>query len=260
MRLTAMALFFVLATTIAFAQPPVSQTSAGPIRDKVEHGDGTKASSNWAGYSIVGSSFTSAQGSWIVPAANCSGVTGDQYAALWVGLDGDTSPTVEQIGTHSDCLGSDPVYYAWYEFYPGPSELISTVPVKPGDRITASVVYTGDNNFTLSITDVTTGKSLIGSATFEGAKRASAEWIVEAPSNAPGGGALPMTDFGTAHFGEGFTGVSTTNYAAGPIGSFGTYNVEMISKAATSSSPQTATCSALEWSLTSFSCVWEAAK
>jgi hypothetical protein len=257
-----MALGFVSATTIAFAQQSLSQYSTGPIRDKLAHGDGTAESSNWAGYSIAGASFTSAQGSWIVPEVDCSGVKGNQATAVWVGLDGDTSSTVEQIGTSSDCSGSDPVYYAWYEFYPNPVQLITVVPVNPGDHITASVVYNGDNKFTLSMTDLTTGKSLNGTATFEGAKRASAEWIVEAPLTQQGGKLLPlpMANFGKALFGDGYTGVSGTNYAAGPIGSFGTYDVEMISKTASSSSPQTATCSALGWSLTSFSCVWEAGK
>src|ERR1700722_4481568 len=60
----------------------------GPIRDRTEHGDGTSTSTNWSGYAVLGSSFTWAKGSWVVPTASCTGVTRDQYAAFWVGLDG----------------------------------------------------------------------------------------------------------------------------------------------------------------------------
>ena len=73
----------------------------GPIKDRVEHLDGTAESSNWSGYAVLGSSFTSAQASWTVPAAVCPTGPGQNvlYAAFWVGLDGYSSSTVEQTGT-----------------------------------------------------------------------------------------------------------------------------------------------------------------
>ena len=42
-------------------------------------------------------------------------------SAFWVGLDGYSSTSVEQLGTDSDCVSGKPSYYAWYEMYPNPS-------------------------------------------------------------------------------------------------------------------------------------------
>lgn len=181
-------------------------------------------STNWSGYAVTGSSFTSAKASWTVPSANCS-KTPNTYAAFWVGLDGWTSSTVEQTGTDSDCDGSSPSYYAWYEFYPNPSELISSVSVAPGNHMSASVTYSG-SEFTITITNETTGKSYSKSSKVSGAKRSSAEWIAEAPCCTNRGGILPLADFGTVDFGDDYTGVSGTNDAtdsstSGAISAFG---------------------------------------
>jgi hypothetical protein len=251
----------------AFAQvssaPPTPDTTEKiaprqhrPIRDRQEHGDGTSTSSNWSGYAVTGSSFTSAKGSWIVPKATCS--SGYQYAAFWVGIDGYTSSSVEQTGTDSDCSGSTPQYYAWYEFYPNPSFEITSLAIKPGDLISAKVVYSG-SEFTITITDVTTGKSFSKRATVRGAQRSSAEWIAEAPCCTARGGILPLADFGTVLFGEDSTGVTGTNNATdsstnGPIGSFPT--IEEITMAR--GSLKEAIPSALSSDGTSFSVTWAA--
>jgi hypothetical protein len=88
---------------------------------------------------VLGSSFTSVYGVWVVPSVICTGVKETQYASFWVGIDGYSSNSVEQIGTDSDCDGSTPSYYAWYEFYPAGSFNIDSVPVNPGNVISASV-------------------------------------------------------------------------------------------------------------------------
>jgi hypothetical protein len=55
--------------------------------------------------------------SWTEPSVSCAaGET--SYSSFWVGLDGDTSSTVEQIGTSADCQNGTPTYYACYEMYP----------------------------------------------------------------------------------------------------------------------------------------------
>jgi len=234
----------------------------GPVRDLTDHGDGTATSGNWSGYAVLGSSFQWAKGSWVVPAANCSGVRGDQYTAFWVGLDGYSSTTVEQTGTDSDCVGSTPNYYAWYEFYPNPSFEISSVPVKPGDVISALVYYNSSTEkFVAQIINETTGKSFLTRAAVAGALRSSAEWITEAPCCTFAGGFLPLSDFGTVNFGKDSTGISATNWALdssneGPIGSFAAVNTILIDKTPSRSSPETSTCSALSSDKTSFSCTW----
>lgn len=227
-----------------------------PIKDRVEHGDGTSSSTNWSGYAVTGTSFTTAYASWTVPTATCS--SGTQYAAFWVGLDGYTSDTVEQTGTDSDCDRKTPVYYAWYEFYPAGSFEIDMT-IKPGDRMAASVVYNG-SEFTITITDETTGKSYRKSSTVSGAQRTSAEWIAEAPCCTAGGGILPLADFGTVLFGDDSTGVAHTGYAidsttSGVIGKFST--IEQITMA-TSGGTTEAVPSALSTDGTSFSVTWTA--
>jgi Peptidase A4 family len=272
MHYTRSAILGALAILPAFAQvsnvllsqdatEKIAPRQLGPIRDRLDHFDGTSDSTNWSGYAVLGTSFTSAEGSWVVPAANCSGVRGDQYAAFWVGLDGYSSSTVEQTGTLSDCSGRTPSYYAWYEFYPNPMYEITAVPIAPGNVISTSVVYSG-GKFTVTLTNKTTGKSYSTSSTVSGAARSSAEWIVEAPCCTNSGGILPLSDFGTGLLGEDSTAVSGTNFAtdssiaSAPIGSFGSANIEQITKVGSRTSPQTSTCSALSNDGTSFSCTW----
>jgi len=234
----------------------------GPVRDLTDHGDGTSSSTNWSGYAVLGSSFTWAKGSWVVPTATCSGVTRAEYASFWVGLDGYNSSTVEQTGTDSDCLGSSPSYYAWYEFYPNPSMQIGSLAISPGDVMSAYVYYSSTSNaFIVSITDVTTGQTFSKGARVANAVRSSAEWIAEAPCCTFGGGILPLADFGTVNFGKDSTGVTGSNWAkdtsnTGPIGSFPAVNTILVDKTSSRTSPQTSTCSTLSSDGTSFSCTW----
>src|SRR5580698_2608586 len=62
------------------------------------HFDGSYESTNWSGYAATGSNFTQVTGSWIVPAASCTKGAAAAYAAFWIGIDGWTSNSVEQIG------------------------------------------------------------------------------------------------------------------------------------------------------------------
>jgi len=151
-------------------------------------------STNWSGYAVTGSRFTSVSASWKQPTATCSATA---YSSFWVGLDGDTSNTVEQTGTDADCSGKSPQYYAWYEMYPKFPVNLSR-PVTPGDTMTASVTTDGRGNFTLTISDTTRGWTNTTTARLKSAKLSSAEVIAEAPSSS--GGVLPLANFGTASF------------------------------------------------------------
>lgn len=270
-------------TAVSPAQNPevrIARHQLSPIKDKLVHLDGSAESTNWSGYAVLGSAFTSAEASWTVPASVCSTSTGssgsggnggrggpgqnsqqDEYAAFWVGLDGYSSSTVEQTGTLSECVGSEPVYYAWYEFYPNPMYEVLTVPVSPGNVMSASVTYSSSGKFTVTITNVSTGKSYTTSSSVKGAARSSAEWITEAPCCTNSGGILPLADFGTVNFGLDYTSVAGTNFAtdstnSGNIGSFGSANVQEINKVPSSTSPQASNCSPLTSDGTSFTCTW----
>lgn len=218
---------------VAFFAPPVSHASnndlvaAPPVGPMIRHQafncPTNSCSTNWSGYAVTGAkgSVTYAAGSWIVPAISGTCSSTAQYSSFWVGIDGYSSNTVEQTGTDSDCQGGSPTYYAWYEFYPHPSYLVTGMTVSPGDTMSAEVAYAG-GVFTVTINDLTTGASFSTSSRMNSAQRSSAEWIAEAPSS---GGVLPLANFGTAYFGSEYTGVSSTNYAtiggaSQPIGSF----------------------------------------
>jgi hypothetical protein len=169
--------------------------AATGLRHDPNHKITQSTSSNWSGYDVTGGRFTSVAASWTEPTVNCTG--GTAYSSFWVGLDGDTSNTVEQTGTDADCSGTTPHYYAWYEMYPKfPVNL--TQPVKPGDSLSASVVTDGAGNFTLTIADTTQNWSYRTTAKLNHASLASAEVIAEAPSSR--GGVLGLANFGTVNF------------------------------------------------------------
>jgi hypothetical protein len=180
---------------------------------------------NWAGYADVPSpsttgAVTGVGGSWIVPTAGTNANTSgnEPQCAAWVGIDGFGNSTVEQIGTNSYIFNGTARYYAWYEMYPDPmiqiySNQIGTI--SPGDSITASVQYglpNYPNEFALTISDSSTGRSF---TTYQGnssASQESAEWIAEAPTG--GSGVLPLPEVGSVLFTNSWATIDGTT---GPI-------------------------------------------
>lgn len=278
--LSKLSAFFVglLMLLVAFS-PAFALTSAitAPNMVVARSSGSSWSSTNWSGYAVTGAtnSVTSASGSWTVPTASpgTSGTTA-YYSAFWVGIDGFSSSTVEQTGTMSETLGKTVTYYAWYEFYPSPMYQITSLTINPGDKISASVTYTGSSSssgkgffsrqsistFTVTITDVTKSKSYTTTGTVNNAARSSAEYIAEAPSS--NRGVLPLANFGTVNYGYKNTGVTGTCYATvsgvtGSLGSFGSavQQITMVtSKGATKASP-----SAVSTDGTSFSVTWASA-
>ncbi len=200
----------------------------GFVADPCPFADSTH-SCNWSGYIVTGTAFTLAKGSWIVPTVNCN-QTPQSFSSFWVGIDGYTSTTLEQVGTQSECKDSSPNYYAWYQFLPNDPRniIIGSVPVAPGDVISASVQCNNSNSsFTVIITNKTKGLSSGPiKATVSGALCKSAEWIAEAPADPSTHEIQPLSDFGIAKSGHEYTAVGVTNNAtdstnSGPINSFG---------------------------------------
>jgi hypothetical protein len=170
---------------------------SGPMRavpGAPNHKVSNSTSTNWAGYAVTGGTYKTVTSSWVQPAVTCSGTA---YSSFWVGIDGDTSGTVEQTGTEADCIGSTPSYSSWYEMYP---KFPVNYPdqVSPGDHFTATVTTDGKGNFTLALTNTTRGWTESVAKRLKSAKLASAEVIAEAPSSS--GGPLPLANFGTASF------------------------------------------------------------
>lgn len=160
------------------------------------HKIGHSTSSNWSGYAVTGGTYTTVSASWTQPAVNCS-VTPTGWSSFWVGIDGDTSNTVEQTGTEADCSSGRPVYSAWFEMYPKFPTTYST-PVSAGDHLSASVTTDGRGVFNLTLTDATKGWTQQTTQRLKRARLGSAEVIAEAPSSS--GGVLPLADFATVGF------------------------------------------------------------
>lgn len=208
----------------ATTQPTILASSPGVTES---------ASVNWSGFadtptaSSPSQSVSSVSGSWIIPRVSC--LVGqyrnqDAFLAEWVGLDGDTSGTVEQLGTATQCYEGVEYYYDWYEMFPnGTIEEGTTQCINnnvdcpsPGDRIQASVVSTpsGTNNsYALKLTDFSnpsesfdiTGQLCAATTCLN----SSAEWIVERPAfDLPFGfQILPQSDYGQTAFFDGTVGV-----------------------------------------------------
>ncbi len=227
----------VLLSLIASLILSIPTAASGPVNaPRIHLKNGT--SLNWAGYAVEtnlnspqSNVVTDVQGSWVVPtvtdpnglASDSAGITNhgkgsgkghkppttgsSAYSAAWVGIDGYSDGTVEQIGTEQDWYNGAPRYYAWFEMYPRFGYQINAK-VSPGDNMNAEVKYLGQGVFNLTLNDY--GSS--GSATpiwhfsinekSARAERQSAEWIMEAPSSS--GGVLPLADFTDI----GFTGAS----------------------------------------------------
>jgi Peptidase A4 family len=217
----------------------------------------TVTSSNWSGYAVQDASkFTDARGSWVQPTATCTSRSA-QYAAFWVGIDGYSSSSVEQLGTDSDCSGKGrPSYYAWWEMYPQNSVELSTstYPVKPGDTLTADVSVSG-TTFTLSLKS-SEGWTFSTVQSGSGLAQSSAEWIAESPEICSFTCKLAqLSDFGTMTFSNAEAAVN--GGADAPISSFTADSGPHDIIAETSNGTVRAQPSALSASGTGFSITWK---
>lgn len=197
-------------------------------------------SANWSGYATTADTYQTVAASWTQPTPNCSptygGILGlfgshSAYASFWVGLDGYTSSSVEQLGTDSDCTsGGAGNYYAWYEMYPQNSVDLSTTtyPVQPGDSMSAMVMSNAaGTSFTLGIRDNTRHWTFSIPETGSGFARSSAEVVAEAPSSCAliFCNELPLANFGTVNFTG--TTIGDTAGKTGTISAFSNADMQM---------------------------------
>jgi hypothetical protein len=208
---------------------------------------------NWSGYADAESgtsTVSQVSGNWTIPNTQCLPApyeNQDAFLANWVGVDGYTDQTVEQLGTAVQCFEGVEYYYVWYEMYPaGTVEEGTTACIndnvdcpKPGDRISASVTVSaagsGENNYKLTLVDHTRPDesfSITQQCATNTCSDSSAEWIVERPAAAPPPPApvqvLPLADFTRTSFNSGSvsSGGRTTNvqgFKGGPV-----YDISMI--------------------------------
>jgi Peptidase A4 family len=152
------------------------------------------SSANWSGYAVTSSGFATVTGSWTEPATSCPGST-TSLAAFWVGMDGYSSPTVEQDGTLVECYLGTAYNFSWWEMYPANDIQVVGESVAAGDQISASVVRSG-HSYTLQLTDSTRpANSFTTTQSCSDCDISSAEWIAEAPTGSAG--IEPLSDFRT---------------------------------------------------------------
>lgn len=167
---------------------------------RVEPFNGTLNSGNWAGYADVACPtcvLRYVAASYTVPSVDCARSPDGSYAGFFVGLDGVSDSTVEQIGTTASCSGGAATYLAFFEMFP--QAPVAYKGVSPGDAISANVYYnTATKHWQLSLFDLTNGGSITTAQTCPSGstcRNASAEVITEAPSSSTGS-VLPLAEFG----------------------------------------------------------------
>ena len=155
---------------------------------------------NWAGHIFTGRTFTAISAQWVVPTVQSS-ATG-AYSATWIGLDGVNNTSLVQTGTAQDTSNGTSTYDDWYEILPANETLVASV--APGDHIQASINEVSPGNWTIAITDITSGQSFSQTFAYNG-PAASAEWIEESP--AVNGQPSSLANFGAVQFtGMAFSG------------------------------------------------------
>jgi hypothetical protein len=205
-------------------------------------------STNWSGYADTGSDFTSVSATWTEPTPNCADSASGALAAFWVGIDGFSSDSVEQDGTLIECEGSTAVAFSWWEMFPTNDVQIVGESVAAGDKISASVVRSGDS-YALKVTDSThTANSFSTTQTCSDCANSSAEFIAEAPTSS--GSVTGLTDFGTWRSSDSKVSDSSKS---GVISSFSDDQITMVSSSGTVESKP----SDLDSAGNQFHCTWE---
>ncbi len=190
-------------------------------------------STNWSGYIVPssGSVLTEVGGQWTVPVLNCA-ATPNAGVGIWVGIGGVYQPngvTAEdllQTGTSDKCVNGAQVDLAFTEKFPSNpnyAQFFQNFPVMPGNTIQANVyqststgawvtrvdnlstglsgvlvtgagwgVMVDNGTGTIAIQGLTTGLTFAGGST--------AEWIVEAYTEADSGTLAPFANYGTVSF------------------------------------------------------------
>jgi hypothetical protein len=189
-------------------------------------GGGQRESSlNWSGAYITprnGRQFTQVHGRWEVPAvAVPSGTSGNPEfrSSIWIGLDGQRrylDSSLPQIGTAQFLNApSDPPFSVWWQWWlrdnPGTFFPVTIgLRIVPGQRMMASLLVLDETHVHFLIENRTTGEifpPFTMAAPTDTASQiqvkvsgASAEWIVERPTNAATGDLYELPDYDEIHF------------------------------------------------------------
>lgn len=196
---------------------PKLPTTAFEVEAATNNSD-VSYSSNWAGAVLIGSGYKSVTGTIVVPTPKMpsGGSSRTEYAAsAWVGIDGDTCQTaILQTGVDFYVEGTSVSFDAWYEWYPDYAYTFSGFSVAAGNSIKMTATATSTSAGSVTIQNLSTGKSVTHSFSGESNKlcETNAEWIVEDFQS--GNSMVPFADFGTVTF----TSCSVTTTSGSTLG------------------------------------------
>lgn len=203
-------------------------TSSTPSASSLPPATAAYTSTNWAGYFMMAHSYTKVSGSWTAtsPTGNNTDTTAD---ATWIGIGGVSSQDLIQVGTENTIASSGQVSTAvFYELLPDIPVYPRGIPVLPGDKMAASVSETSANQWSINITDVTTGKTFATTVSYT-SSHSSAEWIQEDPSYASGG-LVPFDYFGIASFTDSSAVYGSTTVSLSSPSAYAIQMVDMVNK------------------------------
>jgi hypothetical protein len=179
----------------AFAGSASAHFAPGGQLLRVTHlGFNTNTSSNWFGYQQGaleqgGKLFTSITGNWTVPTATQHTAGQAEDSADWIGIGGGCvdsgcavgDSTLIQTGTEQDVAANGTASYdAWYELVPAPELQITSMTVKPGDQMHASISQAAPEVWNVTIQDLTQNESYSTTVPYSSTMD-TAEWIEETP-------------------------------------------------------------------------------
>ena len=157
------------------------------------------SSDNWAGYVAGPGPFTAASGTFNVP--NLAATPTTSVTSEWVGIDGvQPNPTLIQAGVTEtyDPTTNLVSTNAWWEILPAdPTSIMipwSQLSVLPGHSVSVAIWQVSGTLWTLSVADNTTGQTFTTQQVYAGTL-ATADWIVEAPTDEPSGTIDTLGDF-----------------------------------------------------------------
>jgi hypothetical protein len=156
-------------------------------------------SGNWSGYMATSGPYAAVSGTLTVPSLS-PGLPGQDLVSEWVGIGGTGDSSLIQAGVTetpdpTTSVGFD--VFAWWEVLPAASQPIATMNVDPGDEVRVDITQVSGTSWAVSLTDATNGQNYTQDVSYPG-PGASAEWIVEAPTDGQTNQQLPLASYSPA--------------------------------------------------------------
>jgi hypothetical protein len=118
----------------------------------------------------------------------------ETYMSEWAGIDGLFNSDLIQAGV-SETYDPDTGFIyllPWWEILPASETPVSGMSVLPGDSMTVTIGQISGTDWSIELTDDTTGVTFVTDQTYTG-PGSSVEWIVEAPEE--GGAISTLADY-----------------------------------------------------------------